>query len=320
MDLNPVDLLLAAILLFGAWAGWSRGFLFSTLELLTLAASLAAAFFGYRAASAWLQGLVPAPGVWLAPVSFVGLFLLVHLLLGGISVRGLRRLPAAVHGNVGNRALGVLPGLANGAIYAVVAAVLLLTVPLGARVGAWALESALAPRLAGPAEWMEARLAPIFHPAIERALQAVTIEPGSRERIALQFRVANGQPRPDLEERMLEMVNAERRASGLRPVQPDPVMSELARAHSRDMLARGYFAHVNPEGRDLGGRMQQARIGYLSAGENLALAPSLDLAHTGLMRSPGHRANILRAQFGRLGIGIIDSRGHGLMVTQNFRN
>jgi uncharacterized protein YkwD len=67
-------------------------------------------------------------------------------------------------------------------------------------------------------------------------------------------------------------------------------------------------------------RMQQARIGYLSAGENLALAPSLYLAHSGLMRSPGHRANILRPQFGRLGIGILDTGQHGLMVTQNFRN
>ena len=38
------------------------------------------------------------------------------------------------------------------------------------------------------------------------------------------------------------------------------------------------------------------------------------------MRSPGHRANILRPQFGRLGIGILDSGGHGLMVTQAFRN
>ena len=86
------------------------------------------------------------------------------------------------------------------------------------------------------------------------------------------------------------------------------------------MLARGYFAHLTPEGNDLSDRMHQARIGYLSAGENLALAPTLYTAHTGLMRSPGHRANILRPQFGRLGIGILDGGTHGLMVTQDFRN
>jgi len=38
------------------------------------------------------------------------------------------------------------------------------------------------------------------------------------------------------------------------------------------------------------------------------------------MLSPGHRANILRPQFGRMGVGILDGGVHGLMVTQVFRN
>jgi uncharacterized protein YkwD len=321
MPITPVDFLLVAILVFGAWMGWLRGFLFAALDLLTLALSVAAAFFGYRAASTWIAGLVaPALAVWLPPLSFVALFLLVHFLLGTVVLRLLVRLPGAVHANLANRLLGVLPGLVNGAIYAVIAAVLLLTLPLGGLVGSWAHDSALAPRLARPAEWVTVQLGPIFNPAVERTVDAVTVDPQSRERVALQFRAPKGQPRPDLEEQMLELVNAERRAAGLKPVKPDPVLAELARAHSHDMLARGYFAHVSPEGKDLNDRMQQARIGYLSAGENLALAPTLFTAHKGLMHSPGHRANILRPQFGRLGIGILDSGSHGLMVTQDFRN
>jgi uncharacterized protein YkwD len=86
------------------------------------------------------------------------------------------------------------------------------------------------------------------------------------------------------------------------------------------MFARSYFSHVSPEGEDLSNRMREARVGYLAAGENLALAPTLFSAHSGLMQSPGHRANILRPQFGRLGIGILDGGRHGLMVTQAFRN
>jgi uncharacterized protein YkwD len=38
------------------------------------------------------------------------------------------------------------------------------------------------------------------------------------------------------------------------------------------------------------------------------------------MNSPGHRANILRQQFGRVGIGIMDGGMRGLMVSQEFRN
>ena len=67
-------------------------------------------------------------------------------------------------------------------------------------------------------------------------------------------------------------------------------------------------------------RIRESNVQFKTAGENLALAPTLSIAHNGLMNSPGHRANILRPQFGRVGIGVLDSRRHGLMITQNFRN
>ncbi len=38
------------------------------------------------------------------------------------------------------------------------------------------------------------------------------------------------------------------------------------------------------------------------------------------MNSPGHRANVLHASFGRLGIGILDGGYRGIMVSQEFRN
>jgi uncharacterized protein YkwD len=320
MPFNPVDLLLVAIVLVGAWAGWTRGFAFAALDLLTLAASLAAAFFGWREAAGWLQHATTALGVWGPPLCFLAIFLLVHFLLGTLVLRLLLRLPRRVHDNRVNRVLGVAPGLVNGAVHAVVVAVLLLTLPLGPRIGNWAHESALASRFSAPAEWVEAEMAQVFDPAVERTLKVVTVKPESREGIALHFTVAQAQPRPDLEAQMLELVNAERRAAGLQLVRPDPVLTEVARAHSRDMFVRGYFSHYTPEGRDLEDRLRTAHIGYLTAGENLALAPTLYTAHSGLMRSPGHRANILRPQFGRVGVGILDGGSHGLMVTEAFRN
>jgi uncharacterized protein YkwD len=119
---------------------------------------------------------------------------------------------------------------------------------------------------------------------------------------------------------MLELVNRERAAAGLATLAADDELREVARRHSSDMFARGYFAHVTPEGRDPFARIREAGYSFRTAGENLALAPTLSLAHTGLMNSPGHRANILRPQFGRVGIGIMDGGRRGLMVTQNFRN
>jgi uncharacterized protein YkwD len=86
------------------------------------------------------------------------------------------------------------------------------------------------------------------------------------------------------------------------------------------MFARSYFSHISPEGATPFDRIRKAEISFLTAGENLALAQSLHLAHTGLMNSPGHKANILHKSFGRVGIGILDGGIYGIMVTQNFRN
>ncbi|MEJ7711542.1 MAG: CAP domain-containing protein [Pyrinomonadaceae bacterium] len=41
---------------------------------------------------------------------------------------------------------------------------------------------------------------------------------------------------------MLELVNRERAAAGLRPVVADPELTEMARRHSTDMFQRGYFS------------------------------------------------------------------------------
>lgn len=120
------------------------------------------------------------------------------------------------------------------------------------------------------------------------------------------------------EQRMLELVNAERVNAGLRPLALDPAITAVARAHSRAMFARQFFAHTDPDGRSPFDRMAGAGIRFHTAGENLAYAPAVEQAHTGLMNSPGHRANILRPEFRRIGIGVIASDGYGRTYTQNF--
>ncbi len=86
------------------------------------------------------------------------------------------------------------------------------------------------------------------------------------------------------------------------------------------MFEKGYFSHENLEGKSPFDRMEAAGIIFKVAGENLAYAATVDLAHNGLMRSPGHRANILEVDFGTVGIGVIDGGIYGKMFTQNFTN
>lgn len=316
---NLIDVLLGLAVLLGVWGGWRRGFLVSALELLTLLASLALAFAGYRPLAAWVQPQLRL-GVWTLPLAFLASYAVARLLFEVLAGRLLGAVPREVHAHRGNRALGLLPGLARGLIHATVLALLLLVLPLSDGLSARARESVLADRLAAPAQWLESKLDAVFGDAAGAALERLTVRMDAPESVRLPFTVPDPVVRPDLEARMLEMVNEARRAQGLRPLQADPQLAEVARAHARDMFARGYFSHVTPEGLGPFERMRAQGVRFRTAGENLALARSLPMAHQGLMDSPGHRANILRPGFGRLGVGVLDGGRHGLMVTQKFRN
>jgi uncharacterized protein YkwD len=318
--LNLVDALLALVILGGTFAGWRRGFVLGTLGLAVLVATLLLAFWGYQYPARWLEQHRVLASPWALPAAFLGTFVLVRVVLGALANRLVAAVPHKAHAHAVNRTLGLLPGFADGLVNAMVVSVLLLAVPLFDGLTAQTRESAIATRLAVPAEWLESRLTPIFQEAVSRTMNRMVVKPGSREGVPLAFTVSNPRPRPDLEAQMLQLVNQERAAQGLGPLRTDPELAAVARAHSRDMFARGYFSHVTPEGKDPFDRIRQAQVRYITAGENLALAPTLQQAHQGLMNSPGHRANILRPAFGRVGIGIVDGGMRGQMVTQNFRN
>lgn len=118
--------------------------------------------------------------------------------------------------------------------------------------------------------------------------------------------------------RLFQLVNEERLQAGLSELKIHTGLVELARLKSRDMIALNYFAHRSPTYGLPFEMMQQAGIAYAYTGENLAGAPTVERAHTSLMNSPGHRANILSSDFTHVGIGIIDGGPYGKMVTQMF--
>jgi uncharacterized protein YkwD len=119
---------------------------------------------------------------------------------------------------------------------------------------------------------------------------------------------------------LLALVNQERERAGLPTLSLAPDLVPVGRAHATEMFTLGYFAHESPVTGDPFDRIEAAGIAYSAAGENLAFAPDVLTAHRGLMNSPGHRANILSPDFGQVGIGIVRSRYHGLMVVQVFRD
>lgn len=109
---------------------------------------------------------------------------------------------------------------------------------------------------------------------------------------------------------LFSAINHVRRAHGLRPVVPSPRLHRAARAHSADMLRRGYFAHTSPTGLTLFERIVRSGFvtyGAWNAGETLAWGTGSYGSPAGVvnmwMRSPDHRAILLSPAYRFVGIG-----------------
>jgi uncharacterized protein YkwD len=318
--MNWIDLLLILVVLVSVWASVQRGFIVSLLELLAWVGSLVIGFMAYRPFGMLLQKLIPSLGIWVSPLSFIILVTLFRFILTELANRIIVDVPVRVHKSPVNKVLGVVPGLINGAIWAALLGTVLLLLPITSPSFNKSRDSRLANQLVGGVTWMENKLSPIFSEALNRAAPKMTAEVNNEKSVELPYSVKDPKVRHDLEAQMLELVNKERTSRGLNPLKADPEMAVVARKHSVDMFARSYFSHYTPEGLDPFDRMHRDHLRFLTAGENLALAQTLSIAHTGLMNSPGHRANILNPSFGRVGIGVLDGGIYGLMITQNFRN
>jgi uncharacterized protein YkwD len=107
----------------------------------------------------------------------------------------------------------------------------------------------------------------------------------------------------------------------------DDELAAVAREHSEDMVSAHYFGHAGTDGSTPMTRTTRAGIGWQKVGENVALYPGfVDKAgpklvaesELMLMHSPGHRRNLLDAEFTRVGVGIARSPTNEMLTTQLF--
>ncbi|KJK36420.1 stress protein [Streptomyces variegatus] len=118
---------------------------------------------------------------------------------------------------------------------------------------------------------------------------------------------------------VIDLTNRERARAGLRPLAADPLLTTAAQAHSADMVARAFYAHTAPDGSRPWDRAAAAGSTLRSIGENIACGQrSPAEVVEGWMNSPGHRANILKPGFTRIGIGLSGGGRAGMYWTQLF--
>ena len=121
-----------------------------------------------------------------------------------------------------------------------------------------------------------------------------------------------------LESALAAMVNAERMERGRPGLAYSAALADVARSHSRDMATRNFFSHRSPTTGQSGDRLFKAKIGTKGSAENIAKNSTIERSHEALMKSPGHKANILHHDYTHIGIGLAKGPQGQLYVTQNF--
>jgi len=317
--MNSIDLGIICVVGLFAVLGLRRGLVMGTLDLLGVVIALVVSAIYYDRLIDPLTDLGLSRGI-AAVVAFAGLNVAAQLVLGlitGALFRPLRRLPWPWLIRWGDGLFGLLPGTIKGLALAAV-----VIIPLAFLQQPVVLSDQVrSSRLADPLVDVGLDL---LYGAVDRYDIAMTDFAVMTSRpvaqgIELPFTVTSGLTTDAAAEaEMLRLVNEERLAAGLDPVVADADLAGVARAHSQEMFQLGYFAHHSPVTGDPSDRLAAANILYLVSGENLAFAPTVEIAHRGLMKSPGHRANILNPAFTRLGIGVIRSEHRSLMFSQEF--
>lgn len=102
--------------------------------------------------------------------------------------------------------------------------------------------------------------------------------------------------------KVIDLVNVERAKEGLSALTMD--LQVQAAAQVRAMECEQLFSHTRPDGTSFATALKEQNVSYRRAGENIAWGQRTpEQVVSGWMNSEGHRANIMNANFTKIGVG-----------------
>lgn len=115
---------------------------------------------------------------------------------------------------------------------------------------------------------------------------------------------------------VFESTNQQRLKAGLAPLRWDETLSGAAARKAQDMFAKGYWAHVAPDGMTPWSFVLKSGYDYLYAGENLAkdFQFSEEVVNA-WSASPSHRENLLSPRYQDIGLAVVNGVLNGFETT-----
>jgi len=122
----------------------------------------------------------------------------------------------------------------------------------------------------------------------------------------------------EYENTILYLINNIRINHGENALVPDQLLMYIAESRSLDMENRNYFSHHTPEGNTIFNFFRYYGIKYKKGGENLAQSNPISMGTPenfviAWLNSPSHKANILTADYKKIGIGVEDYLGRRVL-------
>lgn len=256
-------------------------------------------------------------------LGFVSAWFLAEVILFILIKFLLKKIPINVFRSKINIVLGFIPAISQASLLFSLILTLIIGLPVKGNIKAEILNSKIGPILVNFSQKIELTLKPVFKETVIETLNFLTIGQNSEERVNLQFKLANKDLKIDStsENSMFSLINNERQSRGIQTLTLDKRLTEAAREYGEEMFINGFFSHYSEiDGSSPAQRLDRKGIDYLITGENLAFAPGVQIAHSGLMNSQGHRENILSPEFTKVGIGVVDGGIFGKIFVQEFVN
>jgi uncharacterized protein YkwD len=320
LALNPIDVAVLALIGVAAWYGYQSGFVATTYSLASWILAVAAALAFEGPAANVVETFANVPRPLAATIGFVVTIVIAEALFSAAGYFAIRPIVALVRRSpfsAADRILGTLPAGMRSLLIVAVAILAIEALPVASEVKA-AVETSRTGRAVNA---QVAKLQPELEAFAGQLGGAPLLVTRIGEDQTEQLDLPDGlelSPDPVAARQLFELVNDERAQRGVGVLAWDERLVPVSRAHSEEMFRLKYFSHDSPVAGSPFDRLNNAGVVYSRAGENLAYAQSVSVAHRALMESPGHRENILRPEFTRIGIGVINGGVYGRMVTQLF--
>ena len=316
-----IDLILVVLLVAVLYRGYRRGFIREIANLGLLGIGVIVAFRSAGASETFFASWTGASPLVARTLGGFIVFFLIQL-VGTFLVRRFLRLLGPV--SAVDRVAGAVVAGARLVFGMVMFLLLASAIPLGQTMQRWLIDSWVVEVVAGEDSFAKESVSAIVGDRVLESLVNLNQLIGDSQVVvegveSLDIPVLGGALLAADGDAMavFDLLNLARVDAGVDPLAWSSSLAEVAAAHGYEMYETGYFSHVSPVSGVVADRVAASGVPFGIVGENLALSPTAQSVHDGLLASPGHRQNMLEARFTRVGISAVEGP-LGLMVVQVF--